>query len=282
MASRLSTGDTSLLASTHAVSSGLKVYVSTRVVAGIEVFRRSMGGHGMLASSGVGRVFATELPAQTYEGENGVLSLQVARAALKSLAAAAAAKGGSNDHKAKLATSPFDAYLSALDPRPALPVQAPSTPEGWTDRAFLTRLLALRAALSVVRLADQMRSAGKKFGDLSWECADVSDAVVEAFLAKRTGEMLDALEGAGDKERDVMQRVVTLVRPPPHFPNPCSVTTWRTDTCTTRSPLSSSSPRSPTRSRPSSSCRSSRPRRRQTSAPHRLPPHAHCCRTSWA
>ncbi|TNY20196.1 hypothetical protein DMC30DRAFT_447253 [Rhodotorula diobovata] len=210
MASRLSTGDTSLLASTHAVSSGLKVYVSTRVVAGIEVFRRSMGGHGMLASSGVGRVFATELPAQTYEGENGVLSLQVARAALKSLAAAVAAKGGSNHSKAKLATSPFDAYLSALDPRPALPVQAPSTPEGWTDRAFLTRLLALRAALSVVRLADQMRSAGKKFGDLSWECADVSDAVVEAFLAKRTGEMLDALEGAGDKERDVMQRVVTL------------------------------------------------------------------------
>ncbi|GAA5923231.1 hypothetical protein JCM3775_007473 [Rhodotorula graminis] len=210
MAERLATGDTSLLASTHAVSSGLKVYVSTRTVAGIEVFRRSMGGHGMMAASGVGRVFATELPAQTYEGENGVLSLQVARAALKSLAIAA--RGGDRA-KALVAESPFDAYLGALSPRPAsLPVAAPSTGADaqWTDRAFLTRLLALRAALSVERLAERMQRDGAKFGDLSWECNAVSDAVVEAFLAKRTGEMLEQLEGAGDRERDVMQRVVNL------------------------------------------------------------------------
>ena len=214
MAERLATGDTSLLASTHAVSSGLKVYVSTRTVAGIEVFRRTLGGHGMMAATGVGRVFATELPAQTYEGENGVLSLQVARAALKSLAAASQ---GGDRARALVAESPFDAYLGALAPRPQLPVAAPSsgTDAQWTDRAFLTRLLALRAALSVVRLAERMQRDGAKFGDLSWECNAVSDAVVEAFLAKRTGEMLDQLEGAGDRERDVMQRVVNLVRPGP-------------------------------------------------------------------
>jgi len=70
MASQLSTGDTTLLAETHAVSSGLKTYVSSNVVEGIEIVRRAMGGHGFLASSGVGRIYASELPSATYEGDN--------------------------------------------------------------------------------------------------------------------------------------------------------------------------------------------------------------------
>lgn len=70
MASQLSTGDASLLAETHAVSSGLKTYVSAGVVEGAENVRRAMGGHGFLDASGVGRIFAAELPSVTYEGDN--------------------------------------------------------------------------------------------------------------------------------------------------------------------------------------------------------------------
>lgn len=70
MSAQLASGDTALLAETHAVSSGLKTYVSSGVVDGTEVLRRAMGGHGFLASSGVGRIFATELPSATYEGDN--------------------------------------------------------------------------------------------------------------------------------------------------------------------------------------------------------------------
>ena len=70
MATLLADGDTSLLAETHAVSSGLKSYVSASVVEGIEILRRAMGGHGVLDSSGLGRIYAAELPSTTYEGDN--------------------------------------------------------------------------------------------------------------------------------------------------------------------------------------------------------------------
>lgn len=70
MATLLATGDTTLLAETHAVSSGLKVYVSTTVVEGLEVVRRAMGGHGFMDASGVGRLYARDLPSATYEGDN--------------------------------------------------------------------------------------------------------------------------------------------------------------------------------------------------------------------
>ncbi|GAA6046781.1 hypothetical protein JCM3770_005640 [Rhodotorula araucariae] len=209
MSSQLAGGDTTLLASTHAVSSGLKTYASSHVVDGIEVLRRAMGGHGFLASSGVGRIFATELPSRTYEGENGVLDLQVARAALKSFAAARSRNAPAAAPAAAAAeSSPFDAYLAALQPRPHLPLEG-ATALDWTDGATLTRVLALRAALSVERLAAQM-AAGRRFGELSWECKGVSEAVVEAFLARRCGEMLEGLDGAGPRERDVMQRVVVF------------------------------------------------------------------------
>lgn len=70
MSTQLATGDTTLLAETHAISSGLKTYVSSRVVEGVETVRRAMGGHGFLASTGIGRIYANELPSTTYEGDN--------------------------------------------------------------------------------------------------------------------------------------------------------------------------------------------------------------------
>ena len=70
MAAKLVDGDVTLMAETHAVSSGLKSYVSTQVVEGIEIVRRAMGGHGFLDANGVGKIYATELPSVTYEGDN--------------------------------------------------------------------------------------------------------------------------------------------------------------------------------------------------------------------
>lgn len=73
MANKLAGGDTELLAETHAVSSGLKSYVTAHVVDGCETARRAMGGHGFLDSAGVGRIFAAELPSCTYEGDNYIV-----------------------------------------------------------------------------------------------------------------------------------------------------------------------------------------------------------------
>ena len=65
MASRLSKGDTSLLAEVHTTTSGLKVLVSSCGVQDIETAGRSMGGHGYSAFAGLGRLYADYLPSVT-------------------------------------------------------------------------------------------------------------------------------------------------------------------------------------------------------------------------
>lgn len=65
MAQRLSGGDTSLLAELHATTSGLKVLCTTISVQDMESARRSMGGHGYSAFSGVGRIYADMVPSVT-------------------------------------------------------------------------------------------------------------------------------------------------------------------------------------------------------------------------
>jgi acyl-CoA oxidase len=70
MSAQLAGGDTTLLAETHAVSAGLKSYVSQNVVDGTEILRRACGGHGFMDAAGIGRIFARELPSVTYEGKS--------------------------------------------------------------------------------------------------------------------------------------------------------------------------------------------------------------------
>jgi acyl-CoA oxidase len=65
LAGNLARGDTSLLAEMHAITSGLKVVVSSTGVQDLEVARRSMGGHGYSAFAGLGRLYADYLPSVT-------------------------------------------------------------------------------------------------------------------------------------------------------------------------------------------------------------------------
>lgn len=65
MAARLSTGDASLLAELHAITSGLKVTITSVGILDIETARRSMGGHGYSAFSGLGSIYADYVPSAT-------------------------------------------------------------------------------------------------------------------------------------------------------------------------------------------------------------------------
>lgn len=66
MAARLASGDASLLGEVHAITSGLKILVSSTGVQDLETARRSMGGHGYSAFAGLGRLYADYLPSVTY------------------------------------------------------------------------------------------------------------------------------------------------------------------------------------------------------------------------
>lgn len=73
-----------LLADLHGTSCGLKSLCSTIAAEGLEVCRRAMGGHGYSTFSGVGSWYADYLPTATWEGDNYMLTQQVARYLLKS------------------------------------------------------------------------------------------------------------------------------------------------------------------------------------------------------
>jgi len=72
-----------LLADLHGTSCGLKSICSSMAAEGLEVCRRAMGGHGYSSFSGVGSWYLDYLPTCTWEGDNFMLTQQVARYLLK-------------------------------------------------------------------------------------------------------------------------------------------------------------------------------------------------------
>lgn len=65
-------GDVSMLAEMHSLSTALKCKVSSDCARSIEEARKCLGGHGFSHMSGIGPLFASAVPSQTYEG---ILSL---------------------------------------------------------------------------------------------------------------------------------------------------------------------------------------------------------------
>ncbi|KAL7167202.1 hypothetical protein ACSBR2_037807 [Camellia fascicularis] len=82
---RLQANDFSTLPEAHACTAGLKSVTTTATADGIEECRKLCGGHGYLCTSGLPELFAVYVPACTYEGDNIVLLLQVARFLMKTV-----------------------------------------------------------------------------------------------------------------------------------------------------------------------------------------------------
>ncbi|KAM7494059.1 hypothetical protein LguiB_028668 [Lonicera macranthoides] len=82
---RLQAKDFSTLPEAHACTAGLKSLTTTATADAIEECRKLCGGHGYLCTSGLPELFAVYVPACTYEGDNIVLLLQVARFLVKTI-----------------------------------------------------------------------------------------------------------------------------------------------------------------------------------------------------
>ncbi|PAV72785.1 hypothetical protein WR25_15292 [Diploscapter pachys] len=80
---QLGEGNTELLPEIHALTSGLKSVVSYEVALGIEQCRMACGGHGYSQASAFPEIYAYAVAGCTYEGENIVMLLQVARFLMK-------------------------------------------------------------------------------------------------------------------------------------------------------------------------------------------------------
>ncbi|XP_046652365.1 probable peroxisomal acyl-coenzyme A oxidase 1 [Daphnia pulicaria] len=76
-------GDLELLPDLHGLSCALKALCSSEAANFVEVCRQSCGGHGYMSCSNFPRIYGQVTAAETYEGENTVLWLQVARYLVK-------------------------------------------------------------------------------------------------------------------------------------------------------------------------------------------------------
>ncbi|XP_060246920.1 peroxisomal acyl-coenzyme A oxidase 2 isoform X2 [Meriones unguiculatus] len=76
--------DFSPLPELHALSTGMKAMFSDFCAQGAEICRRACGGHGYSKLSGLPTLVTRVIASCTYEGENTVLYLQVARFLMKS------------------------------------------------------------------------------------------------------------------------------------------------------------------------------------------------------
>ncbi|KAE9086571.1 Peroxisomal acyl-coenzyme A oxidase 1 [Phytophthora fragariae] len=94
-----SSGFGAKLAELHAVSSGLKAWISDKATEGVEICRRLCGGHGFSQSSNLGHLFAEIAGSNTFEGTSDVLVQQHARYLLASLPSPAASTQFLNDAK---------------------------------------------------------------------------------------------------------------------------------------------------------------------------------------
>jgi len=77
--------DFSMLNDIHALLSGCKAVYSFSMLHGIEKVRLACGGHGFSQYSGIPSILTESSPQATYEGENTVMQLQMARYLIKSL-----------------------------------------------------------------------------------------------------------------------------------------------------------------------------------------------------
>lgn len=135
------------LAQLHAHSAALKSYATTLAASGIETCRLLCGGHGYSLASGLPDLYAEFTPAQTYEGDNNVMLLQVARWLVKRLGTGGSRPAGTHP---TLQHSEDGNYLS-LDQAPLPEGLADQPPEAVAAAALRglaesARVLARRAA----------------------------------------------------------------------------------------------------------------------------------------
>jgi len=106
-----SAGDLDSLPEVHATSSGLKALMTSITSDGIEVCRKSCGGHGFSNYSGLPTLYQDYVAACTYEGENTIMHLQTARYLVK------LARGSLKGEKIRGDTKYFEGFQSFSHPK---------------------------------------------------------------------------------------------------------------------------------------------------------------------
>ncbi|KAK3828855.1 MAG: palmitoyl-CoA oxidase [Benniella sp.] len=198
----LSQGNVDALAEVHAMSSALKSYCTTIGAAGIEECRKLLGGHGYSYFSGLPHTFASIVPSNTYEGDNYVLTQQLARYLLKEFTTA---------RTAPEKVTPFSKYVLLTLDRDQFSKATCSVvkPEDWLNPDIQLAALEHRCARLAMELDDAVEAGkggsttDKTWSDHNMECYRVSHAHAQYVLVLW---FLQSIRGAQNAESDDERR----------------------------------------------------------------------------
>ncbi|KAJ4956491.1 hypothetical protein NE237_013274 [Protea cynaroides] len=165
---RLQANDFSTLPEAHACTAGLKSLTTTATADGIEECRKLCGGHGYLCSSGLPELFAVYIPACTYEGDNIVLLLQLARFLMKTVSQLGSGK------------KPIGAisYMGQVEHLMQCRCSVQSV-EDWLKPSIVLEAFQARAARMSVTCAENL----SKFSSIEEGFMELSADLVEAAIA---------------------------------------------------------------------------------------------------
>ncbi|KAF9946688.1 acyl-coenzyme A oxidase [Mortierella alpina] len=177
----LSSGNIDALAEVHAMSSALKSYCTTIGAAGTEECRKLMGGHGFSYFTGLAHLFAAIVPSNTYEGDNYVLTQQMARYLLKEIKTA---------RTTPEKVTPFSKYLLlGLDQTAfSRTTCAVALPQDWLKPEIQLSAFEHRCARLAFELSDAVDQGGydqanpKTWSDHNIECYRISHAHAQYVL----------------------------------------------------------------------------------------------------
>ncbi|KAK8599768.1 hypothetical protein V6N13_060409 [Hibiscus sabdariffa] len=165
---RLQANDFSTLPEVHACTAGLKSITTSATADAIEECRKLCGGHGYLSCSGLPELFAVYIPNCTYEGDNIVLLLQVARILMKTVSQLVSGKK-------PLGTT---AYLGRVEHLMQCHCEVQRA-EDWLKPSVILEAFEARAARMSVACAKTLSG----FSNLEEGFAEISSDLVEAAVA---------------------------------------------------------------------------------------------------
>ncbi|KAM6588315.1 hypothetical protein CsatA_010920 [Cannabis sativa] len=191
---RLQAKDFSTLPEAHACTAGLKSLTTSATADGIEECRKLCGGHGYLSSSGLPELFAVYVPACTYEGDNVVLLLQVARFLMKTVSQLVSGK------KPVGTTSYLGRVEHLMQSQPNV-----HKAEDWLQPNVMVEVFEARATRMSVACAQNLRKFPNQedgFAELSADLIEAAVAHCQLIVVSKFIEKLQQdIPGKGVKEQ---------------------------------------------------------------------------------
>ncbi|QYT01820.1 Acyl-coenzyme A oxidase [Trichoderma simmonsii] len=195
---RIAQNDFSGMAELHSLSSGLKSLCTDLAATGIETCRRAMGGHGYGGYSGLVQLNADYLSKPTVEGDNWMITQQVARYLMK------VAKRVTEKHGIKQET------------RAEKLLEKYQLPHNGTDFNILKDHSALadafehRAARMTFQIYAERVKQGRSENEMLIKMHQLSHAYSYSILVRNFYDQITNLQNFGQETINVMWDLYTL------------------------------------------------------------------------